>query len=95
MILDNSGRYCSVYVWQDKTEHGWTKTTLISSVSHFSLETEALFGELSPQNSPRGHGTEFWATCIAWRKSLQIFVWYGAHIPNKHIHKILTNWLCD
>jgi len=47
VFLGNSGRYCSVYAWQDKIEHELIKTTLISSVSHLSLGVEALFGELT------------------------------------------------
>jgi len=36
----------AVYKLQEKTEHGLIKTT---SVSHFNMEVEALFGRLSPQ----------------------------------------------
>ena len=46
------------------------KTTLISSVSDFSLRVEALFGGLSPQKPPsRGDRTEFWAPCVARRQT--------------------------
>jgi len=49
VILGNSGRYCSVYKLQDNRECGLIKTTLISSVSHFNLMVETLFGA---QKSP-------------------------------------------
>jgi len=51
VVLGDSGRYCSVYKLQDKTKHGLIKTTLISTVSHFNLGSEALFGGLSPQKT--------------------------------------------
>jgi len=35
------------------------KTTLISSISHFNFELEALFGELLPQKPRCGDGTYF------------------------------------
>jgi len=44
VILGNSGRYCSVYKWQDKTEHELIKTTLISSVSHLNLGLKPCLG---------------------------------------------------
>ena len=50
VILDNSGKHCSVYKWQDKAEHELIKTTLISSVSHLNLGVEAFFEELTQKN---------------------------------------------
>ena len=44
VILDNSGRYCSAYKWQDKTEHQLIKTTLISSVSHLNFGLKPCLG---------------------------------------------------
>jgi len=69
VIPGNSCRCCSVYNLQIKTEHGLIKSTLISSVSNFSLRVEILLGEISPWRSPRGVGTEFSAPCVAWRKT--------------------------
>jgi len=58
-VLDNSGRYCSVYKWQDKTEHELIKTTLISSFSYLNLEVEALFEELTQKCFPVARGLNF------------------------------------
>jgi len=43
------------------------KTTLISSISHFKVGVETLFGGLLPQKPPCGDGIEFWASCVARR----------------------------
>jgi len=59
VVLGNRGIYCSVYKLQDKTEYRLIKTTVISSVSHFNLAVETLFGGLSLQKTPRGDRTEF------------------------------------
>jgi len=72
VILGNSGRYCSVYKLQDKTEHELIKTiTLIHSLSHFN--SEGSFGGKSPQSVPRE-----WILgplCLQ-AVNLRIFVWY-------------------
>ena len=58
-VLDNSGRYCSVCKWQDKTEHELIKTTLISSFSYLNLGVEALFEELTQKCFPVARGLNF------------------------------------
>jgi len=47
---------------------------LISSVSHFSLGVEALFGGLLPQKVPCGDGTEFWAPVSLDSRVADIFL---------------------
>ena len=72
LILGNTSRYYCVYKLQDKTEDGFIKTALISSVSHFNLGVETLFVGLKPKEVPRGDGTEFWASYVASGKLADI-----------------------
>jgi len=44
VILRKSCSYHSAYKLQDKTEYGWTKTTLISSASHLNLGLKLRLG---------------------------------------------------
>ena len=101
VILGNSGRYCSVYKLQDKTEHNLVKATVVSSVSHFNLRVEILFGGLSRKKPPRDHGTEFWVPVSLGGKMSDIclirIIAYSGWTHTKNLGKLvmpLTWFVC-
>ena len=71
-ILGNSGRYCSDYKLQEKTERGLIKTSLISSVSHFNLVLKLCL-RVKAHKSLRGDGIDFRAPCVARRQTCRYF----------------------
>jgi len=73
VILGNSGRYCSDYKLQDKTEWGLIRTSLISSVSHFHLVLKFCLGA-KPTKDPVAMGLNLGAPVSLGGKLADIFL---------------------